>query len=208
MALLRPVVLASVAVALVAGAAGCGSGNSGPLGADSVAAIVAEAKANTIAAQSFTVSGGESSAGLSVNLTIVSGLGCTGTITQGAGNTSTLIWTGKTVYAHAKGLPANEWMKGTSSDSDLQGLLTLCRPSTILASLDASGVTSASRSVTVYDGQPALSLSLPGTADGQGGTIVVTDTATPVLLNISQPGSLSLGFSSYGAAKTITPPAA
>jgi hypothetical protein len=74
--------------------------------------------------------------------------------------------------------------------------------------MDLSGVTSAARSVTVQDGQPALSLSLPGTAGAQGGTIVVTDTATPVLLNISQPGSGNLTFSRYGATKTITPPAA
>ena len=208
MGMLRHLVLASVVVALAAGVAGCGSGNGGPLAADSPAAIIAEAKANTIAAQSFTVSGGEPSAGLSVDLTIVHGVGCTGTITQGSGNTSTLIWTGKTVYAHNKGLPVNEWMRGTSSDSDLQGLLSLCRPSSLLASLDASSVTNATRSVTVYGGQPALSLSFPGTAGAQGGTIVVTDTATPVLLNIAQSGSLGLVFSRYGATRTIAPPAA
>ena len=208
MGMLRQLVLASVVVALASGVTGCGSGNGGPLAADSPATIIAEAKANTIAAQSFTVSGGEPSAGLSVDLTIVHGLGCTGTISHGTGNTSTLIWTGKTVYAHNKGLPVNEWMRGTSSDSDLQGLLSLCRPSSLLASLDASSVTNATRSVTVFGGQAALSLSLPGTAGAQDGTIVVTDTATPVLLDIAQPGSLSLVFSKYGATKTIAPPAA
>ena len=208
MAVLRQLVLASVVIALAAGVTGCGSGNNGPLGADSAAAIIAEAKANTIAAQSFTVSGGESSSGLSVDLTIVRGLGCTGTITHGPGNTSTLIWTGTTVYARTKGLPANEWMRGTSSDSGLQGLLSFCKAGSLLASLDASGVTSVTRSVTTYGGQPALSLSLPGTAGAQGGTIVVTDTATPVLLDIAQPGSLNLAFSRYGATKSIAPPAA
>ena len=208
MAMLRPVVLASIAAALVAGVAGCGSGSSDPLAGDSAATIITEAKANTIAAQSLTISGGEPSAHASIDLTIVHGLGCTGTVTQSSGTTSTLIWIGKTVYAHTKGMPATEWMKGTSSESNLQGLLALCMPGSLLASLDPSDVTSATRSVTVYDGGPALSLSLPGTAGGQGGTIVVTDTATPVLLKISQPGSGGLTFSRYGATKTIAPPAA
>jgi hypothetical protein len=204
--MLRQLVLAFVVAALAAGVAGCGSGNSGPLASDSAAAIIAEAKANTIAAQSFTVSG--ASAGLTLDLTIVRGLGCTGTITQGADSTTTLIWTGKTVYAHTKGLPANEWMRGSASDSDLQPLLALCMPGSLLLSLDGSGVTNAARSVTVYGGQPALSLSLPGTAGAQGGKIVVTDTATPVLLNIAQSGSSGLVFSRYGATKTIAPPSA
>jgi hypothetical protein len=206
--MLRPVLLASVAAALAAGMAGCSSGHSDPLAGDSVAAIIAEAKANTIAAQSLTVSGGEPAAHASVDLTIVNGLGCTGTVTQSASTTSTLIWIGKTVYAHTEGMPASEWMKGTSSQSNLQGLLALCRPGSLLASLDPSGITSAGRTVTVYDDQPALSLSLPATASGQGGTIVVTDTAAPVLLSISQPGSGTLTFSRYGATKTIAPPAA
>jgi hypothetical protein len=206
----RQVALVYLAAALAAGIAGCGSSGGsgdGPLAPDSVTTIITEAKANTIAAQSFTISGGPAS--LSVHLTIVRGLGCTGTIVQGI-TKSKLIWIGKTVYAHTAGMPANEWMRGTSSASNVQGLLALCTPSSFLAALSGPGVSNATRSVTVYDGQPALAISLPGTGQGNGqsGSIVVTDTATPVLLNISAPGSGSFTFTGYGAAKTIAPPAA
>lgn len=218
MAMFRQVTLAYLAVALAAGIAGiagitgitgCGSsGSSDPLAPDSVAAIVAAAKANTIAAQSFTVAGG-TSATLSVDLTIVRGQGCAGTIVQG-GTKSKLIWIGQTVYAHTASMPANEWMRGASSASNVQGLLDLCKPSTLLAALSATGVSSATRSVTVYAGQPALTLSLPGTAQDnyEPGSIVVTDTQAPVLLNISEPGSGNFTFTGYGATKTIEAPAA
>lgn len=212
MAMFRQVVLAYVAVALTAGITGCGSsggsGSTGPLASDSVTTIITEAKANTIAAQSFTVSGA-SSASLSMDLTIVRGLGCTGTIVQGT-TKSRLIWIGKTVYAHTAGMPANEWMRGASSASNVQGLIDLCKPSSLLAPLSASGIGSATRSVTAYDGQQALALALPGTnqgGNGQPGSIVVTDTKTPVLLKISEPGTGSLTFTGYGAQTMIAPPA-
>jgi hypothetical protein len=211
-AMFRRLALACLAVALTGGITGCGSsGGSGkpdPLAADSVATIITSATANTAGAQSFTISGG-TSASLSVDLTIVRGLGCSGTIVQGATKTK-LIWIGKTVYAHTASMPANEWEKGASSTSGLQGLLALCEPSTLLAPLSASTGSNATRSVTEYDGQQALVLTLPETNqdNSQAGSIIVTDTQTPVLLGISQPGAGHFTFTGYGAAKTITPPAA
>ena len=211
MAMFRQVALAYLAVALTAGIAACGSsggsGSTDPLAPYSVTSIITAAKANTIAAQSFTVSGG-TSASLSVDLTIVRGLGCDGTIVQGT-TKSKLIWIGTTAYAHTASMPADEWMRGASSASDIQGLIDLCKPSTLLAPLSASGFSSATRSVMMYDGQPAVTLTLPGTGQGSGqpGSVVVTDTQTPVLLNISEPGAGNFTFTGYGAAKTITPPA-
>jgi hypothetical protein len=60
----------------------------------------------------------------------------------------------------------------------------------------------------VYHGQPALALTLPGTEQdpSQTGSIVVTDTQKPVLLNVSEPGSGAFAFTGYGATKTIAPP--
>jgi hypothetical protein len=148
-------------VALAAGITGCGStggsGSADPLASDNVTTIIAEATADTIAAQSFTMSGGPS-ASLSVDLTIVRGLGCSGTIVEGTTKWK-LAWIGKTVYAHSAQMPANEWMRGPSSQSDLQGLIGLCIPGSLLAPLNAS-VANATRSVTVYDGQQALALTL------------------------------------------------
>jgi hypothetical protein len=209
-AMFRRPTLAYLAVALTAGVTGCGSaaGGPSPLASDSVAAIIAEATANTVAAQSFTLSGGPS-ASLSLDLTIVRGLGCSGTIVQGT-TTSKLIWIGKTVYEHMSTMPANEWERGASTTSSVQGLIALCMPSSLLAPLSATGVSGATRSVTVYDGQPALALSLPGTDQdpGETGSIVVTDTQSPVLLDISEAGFGEFTFTGYGAAKTIAPPAA
>jgi len=208
-AMFRQPALAYLAIALTAGITGCGSSSGGtsPLASDSATTIVSEATANTIAAQSFTIAGG-TSASLFVDLTIVRGLGCSGTIVQGT-TTSKLIWIGKTVYEHTSGMPANEWLRGASTASDIQGLIALCNPSSLLAPLSAIGVSSATRSVTVYHGQPAVALTLPGTQQDPSltGSIVVTDTQTPVLLDISEPGSGAFAFTGYGATKTIAPPA-
>lgn len=206
----RQLALAYLAVALTAGITGCGSsggsGSTGPLATDSAATILTDATADTIAAQSFTLSGGIS-ASLSVNLTIVRGLGCSGTVVQGT-TKWTLIWIGKTIYAHTAQMAANEWMRGASSSSNLAGLIDLCKPSSLLGSLSAAGVANATRS-TVYNGQPALALTLPGSAqdNSQAGSVIVTDTQTPVLLNISEPDTGNFTFTGYGAVKTIAPPA-
>lgn len=209
MARFRQLALPYLAIALMAGISGCGSsGSASPLASDSVTTIFTEATANTIAAQSFTVAGG-TSASLFVDLTIVRGLGCSGTILQGT-TTSKLIWIGNTVYEHSSGMPTDEWMRGASTASGVQDLIALCNPNSLLAPLSATGVSSATRSVGVYHGQPALDLTLPGTAQdpSQTGLIVVTDTPKPVLLDISEPGSGAFAFTGYGATKTITPPGA
>ena len=209
MAMFRQLTLAFLAVALTAGMTGCSSsGSASPLASDSAATIITEATANTIAAQSFTIAGG-TSAGLFVDLTIVRGVGCSGTIVQGT-KASKLIWIGPTVYEHTAGMPANEWLRGSSTASDIQGVIGLCNPGNLLAPLSLSGVSDATRSVTMYHGQQALALTLPGTQQdpSQTGSIVVTDTQTPVLLDISEPGSGAFTFTGYGATKTIAPPAA
>jgi hypothetical protein len=199
-----------LAIAVAAGITGCGSpGPTGPLASASVAAIIADATSNTLAAQSFTISGG-TSATSAVDLTIVRNVGCTGTITHGTSK-ARFILIGATAYAHSAGMPADEWMKGSSSQASIQNLVNLCKPSSFLTPLlTATGVSSATRSDTVYDGQQALSLSIPGTAaDGnQPATIVVTDTQAPVLLKIAQPGSGDFTFTGYGAAATIVAPTA
>ena len=212
----RRLALAFLAVALSAGITGCGSsGSPSPLASQGATTIFSDATANTIAAQSFTIAGG-TSASLFVNLTIVRGLGCTGTIVQ-AGTapaqgsiTSKLIWTGSTVYEHTSGMPANEWRRGSSNSpsSAIQNLIALCNPSNLLAPLSTAGLSSATRSVITFHGQPALDLTLPGTQQdpSQTGAIVVTDTQKPLLLDISLPGSGAFAFTGYGATKTIAPP--
>jgi hypothetical protein len=204
--------LGYLTVLLTAGIAGCGSsggsGSTSALASDNVATIISEATTNTIAAQSVTVSG-DISATFSFDVTIVRGLGCKGNVDLGAVKWK-LIWVGKTVYAQSGSMPAGEWMRGASTASNVQGLINVCNPSVLLEPLSASGISSATRSVTVYDGQPALTLALPGTAknNDQPGAIVVTDTQTPVLLNLSVPGAGKISFAGYGEVTTISPPAA
>jgi hypothetical protein len=195
-------------VALTAGITACGSSGSGsgPLASDSASTILSVATNNTLASSSFTISGG-TDAKVSVDLTIVRGIGCTGTITQPTGK-SKFIWIGKTAYAQTSSMPANEWMRGNSSAADLQGLTNLCRPAGYLAPLlNASGASSATKTNTVYQGQQALTLSIPG-ANGEPGTIIVTDTGIPLLLSVSEPDAGSFTFTRYDAATTIAPPKA
>jgi hypothetical protein len=205
----RQLAAACLAVALTAGITGCGgSGSADPLAADDVTTIINQATANTLAAQSFTISGAPS-AGYSVDLTIVRGVGCSGTIVEGTTKWK-LVWIGQTVYAHSAQMPTNEWMRGATSQPNLQGLIGLCMPNSLLAPLSATVTNGATRSVTVYDGQQALALTLPRTNQGnsQPGSIIVTDTQTPMLLDISEPGIGKLTFTGYGVTKTIAPPVA
>jgi hypothetical protein len=206
-ALFRRAGLACLGIALAAGVAGCGSsGNSGsgdPLASESVATIIAQAKAYTIAAQSVTISGRPTSS-ISVDLAIVPNTGCTGTVTQGTAK-SQLVLDGNTIYAHTEGMPANQWEKGTAASQ--ASLASLCQLGSILAPPSPSAVTNATRSVTVYAGQPALTLSGSDQATGKPGSVTVTDTAEPVLLNITGAGG-SLSFTGYGATKKIDPPSA
>jgi hypothetical protein len=197
-----------IAVAVTVGIAACSSsggiGGSGPLASESVKTIRAQATANTLAAQSFTISGSAATSS-SVDLMIVHGVGCSGTISQSTG-TSKFIWIGATAYAHTASMPANEWMKGSSSQADLQSLINLCKPASYLDPLlNVSGADSATAATTVYKGQSALTLSLPGT-NGETGS-VVSDARKPLLLDVSEPGSGSFTFSGYGATETITAPA-
>jgi hypothetical protein len=194
-------------IALGAGLAGCGSpgspGSAGPLAQDSAAAVIELAKAHTAAAQSVTVAG-RPGPGISVDLAIVPGAGCTGTVTQ-RGTTSRLIVDGSTVYAHTAGMPANEWERGSAASQP--GLAGLCQLATILAPLSASSVAGAARSVAVHAGQPALTLSGTDPATGKPVSVTVTDTAEPVMLSITGAGG-SLSFTGYGATKKIEPPSA
>jgi hypothetical protein len=137
----------------------------------------------------------------------VRGQGCSGTIVQGA-TTGKLIWPGQTVYAHTARMPTNEWMRAASSVADIQGLIDLRKPGSLLAPLTASGLSNAARSVTPYDGQSALAFTWPDPVNGQPWSIVVTDARTTVLPNISQRGYGNRTFTGYRSTTTIAPPAA
>ena len=104
-------------------------------------------------------------------------------------------------FREPAGMATDEWMRGASTASSMQGLIDLCNPNSLLAPLSASGVSGATRSVTMYHGQPALALTLPGTQQDPSptGSIIVTDTPKPLLLDISEPGSGAFAFTGYEA---------
>jgi len=203
----RRLALECIVVLLAAGITGCGSsggsGSPGPLASDNVATIIAQATTNTIAAQSSPYRRYLFEFLLRRDDRPRPGL----LRHHPRGRSQAHL--GREDRVRALGEPANQWMKGASSASDIQGLINVCNPSTLLEPLSASDISNATRSVTVYDGQPALTFTLPETDVGtsQPGSIVVTDTQTPVLLNISVPGSGDFTFTAYGVTKTITPPA-
>ena len=119
-------------------------------------------------------------------------------------------------YLNSLHVPASEsaelngkYVKSTSS-STIADLSHLCVLSTLVNAFTQGGDTGFVEAGTVTDeGQPALALTQPNATDG--GTVYVSDTASPVILSLQQTaGQLAfLDFTNFNAPVTITaPPAA
>jgi hypothetical protein len=119
-------------------------------------------------------------------------------------------------YLNSLHVPASEsaelngkYVKSTSS-STIADLSHLCVLSTLVNAFTQGGDTGFVEAGTVTDeGQPALALTQPNATDG--GTVYVSDTASPVILSLQQTaGQLAfLDFTNFNAPVTVTaPPAA
>jgi hypothetical protein len=181
-----------------------------PLAATSIASILSEARANTIAAQSVSIAGTGTSSGqkISLDLTYVHGVGCSGSVTQ-AGTTAKITLIGTKIWLNAPPMPAGQYTSGKASDATFQGAASICSLSGLLGSLTASSITGATKTVTTLDGQPVVDISGKDKKTGSLSTAVVADTVNPVLLEVIGRGSDggTLNFTGYGATKTLTPPA-
>ena len=211
---------------------GTASAGAAKLTGAAATALVTKAIANTQAAASVRVAGiataaatgsgtaGSGSQPVAFDLTLVKSVGCEGTIALSKAQTFRLVETGGYVwilpssayYASlhldkaALALIANKYIRVKSTDKQLGDLGKQCTFTGLLGSLSKpTGKAYAAVPVT-YNGGPAYEI----TQSGQQGTAFVANTATPLLLKITDPqkDGGTITFTSYNATKTITAPTA
>jgi hypothetical protein len=188
-------------------------------------ALVTKAVANTKAAPSVVVKGTGVSTGtagqtISFDLTLVQKAGCQGTIAQSKTETFQLVETGGSVwlkpstayYASLKiskaalALVADKWIKVKSTDTQIGDLPKICSFSGLFGSLKTPTGASYVATPTTYQGQPVYEV----TQSGQQGYAYVTNTATPMLAKLAEPGSSGgvITFTESSTPLTITAPSA
>jgi hypothetical protein len=186
-------------------------------------ALVTKAVANTKAAPSVVVKGTGVSTGtagqtVSFDLTLVQKAGCKGTIAQSKTETFQLVETGGSVwlkpstayYASLKlskaalALVADKWIKVKSTDAQIGDLPKICSFSGLFGSLKTPTGASYVATPTTYEDQPAYEV----TQSGQQGYAFVTNSATPMLAKLAEPGANGgvITFTEYSTPLTITAP--
>ena len=223
--------LAALASALLAvGAAGCGGAGPAGTGAGSKANPLATLSADQIASKAFAdlraatavhVAGSVTDSGqpIGLNLTLVHGKGCDGSMSMQNKGSFLLIMIGTAVWllpdvkfwkANGGGAPAvlkilaGKYLK-TSAKGGLAQLGQLCDPSKLLGPfMNMTGLVKG-KNATI-SGQPALRL----TDGANSGSVYVSVSARPRLLRITSTGSSSaqLDFTGYGTPVTLTAPPA
>jgi hypothetical protein len=188
-------------------------------------ALVTKAVANTKAAPSVVVKGSGVSTGtagqtVSFDLTLVQKAGCQGTIAQSKTETFQLVETGGSVwlkpstayYASLKiskaalALVADKWIKVKSTDTQIGDLPKICSFSGLFGSLKTPTGASYVATPTTYQGQHVYEV----TQSGQQGYAYVTNTATPMLSKLAEPGATGgvITFTESSTPLTITAPSA
>ena len=205
--------------------AGASPAGTAKLTGTAATALVNKAVANTKAAPSVVVKGAGVSTGtagqtVSFNLTLVQKAGCEGTIAQSKTETFQLVETGGSVwlkpsaayYASLKlskaalALVADKWIKVKSSDAQIGDLPKICSFDGLFGSLKTPTGASYVANPTTYQGQPAYEV----TQSGQQGYAFVTNSATPMLAKLAEPGANGgvITFTEYSTPLTITAPSA
>jgi hypothetical protein len=188
-------------------------------------ALVTKAVANTKAAPSVVVKGTGVSTGtagqtVTFDLTLVQKAGCEGTIAQSKTETFQLVETGGSVWLKpsaayyaslniskaALALVNDKWIKVKSTDSQIGDLPKICSFSGLFGSLKTPTGASYVATPTTYQGQAAYEI----TQSGQQGYAFVTNSATPMLAKLAEPGANGgvITFSEYSTPLTITAPSA
>jgi hypothetical protein len=214
----------SAAAGGASGASASASATPDPLASLSANKIATEAIANLKAASSATIDGSffDSGQAYTLHLGLKPGKGCTGSISTGSKGSFKLIVIGKTLYLDpddafwkANGgsaadsiiaLVNGRYIKTTTSGSMGQ-LAQLCDLSQVIASSFKIDGTLTKGTLTTLGGVKVLPLS-----QGTQGTMLVTDTAKPEIVEIKSPKDSSgsggdLNFSP-GALVTLTAPLA
>ncbi len=208
---------------------GTASAGTAKLTGAAATALVTKAIANTQAATSVRVAGVATAAAtgsgtasgsqpVAFDLTLVKSVGCEGTIALSKTQTFRLVETGGYVwilpssayYASlhldkaALALIANKYIRVKSTDKQLGDLGKQCTFTGLLGSLSKSTGKAYAAVPVTYNGGPAYEV----TQSGQQGTAFVANTATPLLLKITDPqkDGGTITFTNYNATKTITAP--
>jgi hypothetical protein len=232
----RRLALATAAAALVvAAAAACGSSpatvrpasapasTASALAGKSAAQIASTAVADTQAASSVRLMGAgtDTSKGVAFDLTLVRGQGCEGSLSMSKTDTFQLVYLGQTVWMKpsdafyaslgsnkaALSLLEGKYITVKSTNSLVGNISQLCSLNDLLGPIGQASGSGYSDTLSTVQGQPAIRIAQPG----HTGYAYVSDSANPVLLEVTAPGASggSITFSDYNAPVRITaPPAA
>ena len=219
---------ASQASAAAARAGASTSAGSGKLTGTAATALVTKAIANTRTAASVRVAGqatatasgkvGSGGQPVTFDLTLVRNVGCQGTIALSKAETFRLVETGGYVWMlpssafyatlhldkAALALIADKYIRVKSTDKQIGDLATECTFTGLLGSLSKPTGNGYAAVPVTFNGAPAYEV----TQSGQQGTAFVANTATPLLLKLTDPQANggTITFTDYNAAKTITAP--
>jgi hypothetical protein len=193
-----------------------------PLAGLSAEAIATQALANTKAAVSVRISGSGTDSGkpLTFSITLVKGKGCTGTMSEGAAGSLTLVEIGTTLWIK----PTDAFWKGNTpvdpatlrilsgkyihvkAGSGLGAVSSLCNLGAMFSNAANQLKGMVKGTPATVNGQPSLQLKDTGDAV----SLFVSDTATPVFVRVVDPssGGGTIDFTDYGAVTTITAPPA
>jgi hypothetical protein len=188
-------------------------------------ALATSALANTKDAASVRVAGtsagtGSGSQNVTFALTLVRNGGCQGTIALSKTESFQIVETGGYAWLlpttafysslhlskAALALVQDKYIKVKTTDSQIGDLAKICSFSGLFGSLPKVTGTGYTATPTSYLGSPAYHL----TQSGSKGSAFISNAATPLMLEISDPSSGGgvITFSKYGAVTTITPPSA
>jgi len=193
-----------------------------PLAGRSAGSIISAAVADTEAASSVRMSGAGTDGGKSImfDLTLARGHGCEGTLSMSATESFQLVYQDQTVWmkpsnafyaslgSDKAALSALEgkYIKVSATNSLIGNISQLCSLNGLLGNVGPQAGKTYAAASAPYDGQPAIKMTQPG----HPGYAYVSDTAKPVVLQVSAPGSSggSISFADYNEPVTITPPPA
>jgi hypothetical protein len=225
---LTPITVLAAALAVGTAACGASGGSPGPgSSADPLAGLTSQqiakrAVADTEAAPSVrVVGGGSDSSGqaFTVDLALVRGKGCEGTVAEGKQGSFQLIYNTTTVWLlpdsafyKSTGIPAavltrlkGKYLELKASGSGLAGIAGICTMSRLLSqfTLDAGP---AKGIMTTINAHPAIKI----TDKTRTGYAYVSDMAAPELVRIEKAGSGGgrIDFGYYAAPVAIIPPPA
>ena len=194
-----------------------GSAASNPLARLSADQIMSKAVADSEKAATLRISGKVADSGTTIdmNLGIVRGKGCSGSMSVSKEGSFLILKIGKTLwfkpdnafwkYSGASTPAALQLVSGkipeTTSTSGAGAFANLCDMKQLLGG-STTGLVKGS--TTTISGQSALQL----TDTAHSGTIDVSLSADPELVRLFAPGSADLDFTGYGVPIALTPPPA